>query len=225
MQTKEHKRRLSLEEDFMNYSTDDLLYGAMYHLATYDPDTKELYLSKQNYEKHRKDFYLICDVTAKTLKRHLDKLIERGLIQDKYENGHEIKKLVNGQMVPAFIFPYNKAGKYRLVNNDMLWYLASTRNKCAIRVYLYLYNGFLWKEEKKEKFIFTNNSILQALGLSSNNKLASSAITNILISFSKEGVIKYSQIWESYINEYGKTIPVPRMQLDFIAEKENEFIK
>lgn len=36
-ETKAHQRRFSLEDDFMNYDTDDLLFGAMYHLSTYHP--------------------------------------------------------------------------------------------------------------------------------------------------------------------------------------------
>ena len=75
---KARKRRLSLEGNFMNYSTDDLLFGAMLYLATYHPEVGKLYLTKKNYTKNRKNFYNLCDDTsnAKTLKRHLDKLIE-----------------------------------------------------------------------------------------------------------------------------------------------------
>lgn len=216
---------MSLEEDFMNYSTDDLLYGMMYHLATYDPNTQELYLTKQKYNQNRSNFYEICNVNAKTLKRHLDKLIQQGLVQEKDDKGKEIVKLVHGVLVPVYTFPYDKDGKYRLINNDMLWYLASTRNRQAIRIYLYLLNGYLWKQKEASFFIFTNRSILQALGLSPDNKVSSSIVTNILKSFSLEGVIKFSNIWENIIDEYGKTIPVPRMRLDFVAQNEKEFLK
>lgn len=48
---------MSLEEDFMDYSTDDLLFGAMYHLATYDKNSNQLYLSKKKYNYNRQNFY------------------------------------------------------------------------------------------------------------------------------------------------------------------------
>ena len=40
---KPHQRRISLEANFMNYETNDLLYGLLYYYATYDGD--KLYLS------------------------------------------------------------------------------------------------------------------------------------------------------------------------------------
>lgn len=112
-------------------------------------------------------------------------------------------------MIPAFIFPNNKEGRYRLVNNNMLWYLASTRNKCAIRVYLYLYNGYLRKADTKEKFNFTNGSILQALGYEKTSRLASSAITNILEQFLKDGIIGYKNTYYISYDIAGQGTPVP----------------
>ena len=44
-----HTRRLSLEKDFMNRTSDDLIYGLMLCFATYNPNGKELYLSKKNF--------------------------------------------------------------------------------------------------------------------------------------------------------------------------------
>ena len=103
---KEYTRRLSLEEDFMNYNTDDLLYGAMVYLATFHPTKRKVYLTKKNYTKNRKNFYnLIGSNEAKTLKRHLDKLIERGLVaEEKIKSG--------GELYPSYTFPYNKDTNY-----------------------------------------------------------------------------------------------------------------
>lgn len=201
----------------MNYSTDDLLFGAMYHLATYDKNSNQLYLSKKKYNLNRKNFYELCDLNAAKLKRHLDKLSDKGLIQEE-------KILEHGEMIEAYIFPYNKKGKYRLVNNEMLWYLVSTRSPQAVRVYLYLLNSYLWKKSTEEEFIFTNTNILQALGYSTDNKLASSAITNILRSFCSEGVIQYVNYYENYVNEHGKSVPVPKMRLKFVAQEQKEFL-
>lgn len=199
----------------MNYNTDDLLFGAMYHLATYHPNYFKLYLSKKKLSSNREAIYKFCDLDAKKLKRHLDKLIEKKLIKEEELD-------INGVKIPVYTFPYDKEGKYRLIDNDMLWYLVSTRNKQAIRVYLYLFNGFLWKEQLDDYFIFTNNSILKALGYASKSRLASSGITNILESFKREGVIDYCVIYIEGVNERGKTFPIPQMKLTFIAKEKNE---
>lgn len=70
-----------------------------------------------------------------------------------------------------FYFPYNEAGKYKLVNYEMLSYLVNTRNSNAIKIYIYLLNKFQWKEN----YIFTLKELLVAIGYSenSNNSLAS----------------------------------------------------
>ena len=48
------ERRFSLENDFMNYSIDDLLLGYLQYLATFDVAKKRLYLWKKIYLKNRK---------------------------------------------------------------------------------------------------------------------------------------------------------------------------
>lgn len=56
-----------------------------------------IYLNKimKNIEK------IFMFYAALTLKRHLDKLIEKGLI-------NETKMLVNKELISVYIFPYNK---------------------------------------------------------------------------------------------------------------------
>ena len=172
-----HKRRFSLENNFMNYDIDDLLFGSMYYLATFHPGEKKLYLTKKNYEKNRKSFYNLEDGgNAKTLKRHLDKLIEKGLVAEK-----EIK--INNEKYPSYIFPYDYSEKYQLVEAEMLWYVISTRNRQAVKIYIQLLNWYLWKQETNEQFIFTNKDIMKVLGYSFDNKAASSMVSNVLESY------------------------------------------
>ena len=73
-----------------------------------------------------------------------------------------------------FYFPYNEAGKYKLVNYEMLSYLVNTRNSNAIKIYIYLLNKFQWKEN----YVFTLKELLIAIGYSenSNNSLASQMV-------------------------------------------------
>ena len=88
MLTRENKkiidpRRIPTEGNFLRYDSDDRLFGLMYCLASFDPTHKRLYLMKKNYTKNKDLFYQTCEFNdkgtpaSKTLKRHLDKLIEK----------------------------------------------------------------------------------------------------------------------------------------------------
>lgn len=210
-QTKPNRRRFSLEDDFMNYSTDDLLFGAMYHLSTYHPEEKKLYLSKKNLTKNKKIIYELCDLDAQKMRRHLAKLIEKKLIA-------EAKMYVGNEKVPVYTFPFNYDGNYQLVDNEMLWYLASTRNNQCIRVYVSLLRYYLWKNKTNELYTFTNADLLRSIGYSTDNKLASSMMTNILESFQREGIIQIENYYEEIITNTGKIVPSPRKKLLFVAQ-------
>jgi hypothetical protein len=210
-QTKPNRRRFSLEDDFMNYSTDDLLFGAMYHLSTYHPEEKKLYLSKKNLAKNKKIIYELCDLDAQKMRRHLAKLIEKKLVA-------EAEMYVGNEKIPVYIFPFNYDGNYQLVDNEMLWYLASTRNNQCIRVYVSLLRYYLWKNKTNELYTFTNADLLRSIGYSTDNKLASSMMTNILESFQREGIIQIENYYEEIITNTGKIVPSPRKRLLFVAQ-------
>jgi hypothetical protein len=149
------------------------------------------------------------------LKRLLDKLIEKGLVAEE-----DIK--VNGEIYPSYVFPYKYDEKYQLVEAEMLWYIISTRNRQAVKIYIQLLNWYLWKEKTDEQFVFTNKDILKVLGYSTDNKVASSMVSNILESFSREGVIKYEIYYEEHIDNNGKSTPTPKKRLLFVANSKNE---
>lgn len=212
-----YTRRMSLEDDFMNYSSDDLLFGALQYLATYHPEMNLLYLTKKNITKNKKELYNLCGLNAQSLKRHLEKLEQKGLIKTKM-----IYMGANKTEYECYIFPYDKDGKYQIVNNEMLWYIVSTRNQQAVRIYTMLLDWYDWKSHENEDFIFTNKDILKKLGYSTDNKLASSMVSNILESFKREGVIDYEAYYEVKIDNYGKEIPTPKKRLVFVAKSKNE---
>ena len=91
------KRRLSLEDAFMNYSIDDILFGAMYYLATFHPTKRVFYLTKKKFTQNKDIIKKACDVTTQTLNNHLKKLLEAGLIQEA-----DIKS--NDEVYPSYTF-------------------------------------------------------------------------------------------------------------------------
>lgn len=208
----------------MKYDTDDLLFGAMYHLSTYHPEERKLYLSRKNLLKNKKVIYELCGLNSQKLSRHLDKLIENNLIA-------ETEMLIAGEKVPVYTFPFNYNGNYQLIDNEMLWYLASTRNHQCIRIYVLLLRYYLWKQKVSQEqeetvyYTFTNTDLLSSIGYSTDNKLASSMITNILESFQREGIINYEEYYEEIITNKGFSVPSPRKRLLFVAQNKNDLNK
>jgi hypothetical protein len=211
-------RRLSLEKGFMQYNSDDLLFGAMQYLATYHPIEKRLYLTKKKYRKSINDIYEVCQTTPQTTRLHLNKLIERGLVA-------ETTLPICGVDLPCYIFPYDEKERYQIVDNDMLWYVVSTRSPQAVRVYNYLLNIYLWKKREEEEYIFTYGEIASVIGYSVKNHLALSIVQNILQSLEHEGIIKYKSFYERVTTDEGKEVPSPRKKLLFVAAHQSELLK
>ena len=203
----------------MNYNSDDLLFGAMQYLATFHPEMKLLYLTKKKYKKEQANLANLCGVTKGTITRHLNRLIEKGLVKEKV-----IYLGANQEKYECFTFPYDYDGKYQIIDNEMLWYVVSTRNHQAVRVYITLLNWYKWKAQTGEFYNFDNKDILEKLGYSikSNNALATSMITNILESFWREGVIDYEEYYEKREDNNGNIIPMPQKRLLFVAERKQQ---
>lgn len=216
------ERRFSLEEDFMNYKTNDLLYSFMRSLSTaspqYDENGKYIchreYLTKKAFNKEKKVIAGICGCTTRTIANHINKLAEAGLIDE----GIEVIK-VNGveYEYECYWFPYDKEGNYKLLNKEFLKYLVYTRNTHAIRIYLYLLNKYEWKKN----YIFTKKELKEVLGYAESTKSADELIGCVLDSFSREGIIKYEKHYEE-ADVGTKTVPVERMKLLFVTKKEDE---
>ena len=205
---KPHTRRLPTEGVFINHDSNDVLYSLMYSLATYNTTEEKLYLAKALMTANKKLIYQSCGFTnSAMMKRHLNKLIEKNLIEETDDK---------------YYFPQNPDEKYRLLEKDMLFYLATTRSTQSIRVFMILLDCYLWKKNENSEFVFTNTYLLDKLGYSATNKLASSVITEILESFEREGVIEFENIYEIKILSSGKEVPTPKKILKFVATKKSE---
>ena len=88
----------------------------------------------------------------------------------------------------------------------------------AKHVYVSLLRYYLWKDKTNELYTFTNADLLRSIGYSTDNKLASSMMTNILESFQREGIIQIENYYEEIITNTGKIVPSPRKKLLFVAQ-------
>lgn len=199
-------RNISLEDSFMNYSVDDLLYAFMSYHATFDPATNEYYLTERNWAKYRPLMKSI--LTTRNARNHLNSLLTKGIVRHDQEH-------------MRYIFPHNGFKKYQPVNNAMLYYLIITSNMNVIKIYIYLLNKWLWKEKTHEPYYFTLTELREALGYSgSNNPGVDSALHTILFSIAKQGIIDATP---TYLSINPNTPPSPVYRLDFVAQSPKEF--
>lgn len=199
-------RNISLEDSFMNYSVDDLLYAFMSYHATFDPNTQEYYLTERSWTKYRP--LLKSVISTRNCRNHLNSLISKDIIK------YDAERM-------RYIFPHNGFKKYQQVNNSMLYYLIITSNINVIKIYIYLLNKWLWKQQTKEPYYFTLKELRETLGYSgSNNENVDSALHTILFSISKQGIIDATP---TYLSLNPNTPPSPVYQLDFVAQTPKEF--
>lgn len=199
-------RNISLEDAFMNYSVDDLLYAFMSYHAIFDPQTQQYYLTERNWTKYKP--LLKSIITTRNCRNHLNSLISKGIIIHDYEH-------------MRYIFPHNGFKKYQPVNNAMLYYLIITSNINVIKIYIYLLNKWLWKNKTNELYYFTLKELREAIGYSgSNNPGVDDALHTILFSISKQGIIDATP---TYLTINPNSPPSPVYQLDFVAQNPKEF--
>lgn len=208
-----HTRRFSLGSDFMNFKTNDLLYGFMRALSTACPDEVSKfreYLPIKTFTKNKKMIAQVLGCSTRTIDRHLEQLAKAGLIDEGVEVKGEYE-------YPCFWFPYDESKAYKLLDSDLVLYLVNTRNVQCIRVYLYLLNKYQWKRG----YLFSIQELKEALGYASSTKTADAIIKDILTSFRNEGIIAYEKVYEQ-VDIGTKIVPVERLRLDYVVSKKSE---
>ena len=212
-------RRFSLEEDFMDFKTNDLLYGFMRGLSTARPiegqSQWQEYLPIKTFKKNKKLIAGICNCSVKTIDRHIMKLFEAKLL----DQGVELVE-VNGKKYEyeCYWFPYNAFGSYKIIEQDIVKYLVNTRNSQAIRIYLYLLNKYQWKKD----YIFTIQEIKEALGYAGSTKSCDELIGDCLASFKAEGLIKFTGVEMPIESSNDLRAKTYRMRLDYVCTSSND---
>jgi Mn-dependent DtxR family transcriptional regulator len=213
-----HERQFSLDEDFMNYKTNDILYGFLRSLSTVKPEyengkeTYKEYLPKVEYVKNKKNIAALCGCSTKTIERHLDKLAEAGLIDEEII----VQTVINDKgeekeyEYPSFSFPLNRT-HFKKIDKELLKYLLQTRNANAIRVFLYLKNQL---DCHKPSYDFTNVELNVALGYSPKTD---AGMTYICESLAREGLIRYKEDYEYEMLPDGTQVKKPIKRLYFVA--------
>lgn len=207
-------RKFSLEDDFMNLTVDDLIFGYIQHSATYVPEKNLLYITADKVSKEKKMMAWIIDKSPRTVQRKIDTCVEKGLL---------IKREVELNNKPTWVYeiPQETIGRYEIVQDDLMWYIICTRRQYCFKLYVYLLNKYKWKkQEGKEMYSFTCGELAKAIGYaaSSADKGTVTSIINMgLQSLKNEGIIDYEEYYDT-INGVG----TPKKRLTFVASKMSE---
>lgn len=224
-----YTRRISLDNDFYNKQIDDILYGMMLSLSTYHPNEKKLYLTEKKYEANRNEFYQIDTISdkaakAKALNRHLEKLIDRKLVE---KGTIEINK----KKEKCFFFPYDYNGNYYIVDKEVLAYLVTTRKAQAVQIFIYLADRMKYINETKgndrkveDLWSFSATEIAQKIGYSKNTKEILKRIRIILVDLQHCGLIKYTNYYETISERHGGQVVTPKYRLLSVATKLEDFL-
>lgn len=227
-----YKRSISIEDDFMDKQIDDLLYGAMYSLATYKPGNLphgaggKMYLTESKYKSNKKTFYTLLSLKEikdqrHALQRHLQKLIDNKLID---------KEVVDGKT--SYIFNSPK-GRFYSISIEILKRLSIAKSTNSIKVFVYLaYQDELTKKliekgEREDKYSFTQVELIRMLGYKGEkHKETNEMIRIILEDLSETGFIRFVP-YKDYREVGDKIVPIPRLRLLMVAknEQERELIK
>lgn len=213
-------RAFSLEDEFMKYDTDDLLYGFMRALSTVRPPKDEddaylEYLPIKVFDRYKSKIASIVGVTTRTIKNHLERLESKGLIGKCDEE-------INGKMVKCFWVP-KVEGRYEIIEQDMVRYLLDTTSVNGIKIYIYLLNKYKWKRQTNEKYIFTKRELLDALGYSKSSESSElyDTINNILMMLVNSELVEY-RIVKCEIENSDRYKTTERMELSYVVEKFDE---
>lgn len=230
--TKEIERPFSLQDDFMHWKVNDLLYGFMRTLSTAEPvldkDGNKVmtengvpqyreYFLESEYKKKKKTIALLCSCSIRTVDRHKDALISRGLLIPG-----QIK--IKNSFYKCFYFPTfdcEEGAFYQSVNKDLLEYLVNTRNIHCIKIYIYLRDKYLWKTKSGEKYLFTLEE-LTTEALKYADTSSNAIVKDILQSFSLEGMIRYSHTQRVNTTQEGRNVSSHYYQLEFVAGSRND---
>lgn len=199
-----YPRLLQTDGNFLNYKINDLLYGIMYYHATFDTGIKRLYLSKVKFQAEKQEICEIAGINnSRTLKRHLDKLIDAKLIEiddNKY------------------YFPKEHEVKYQIITRKALKRVLDTKDNNSLRIYGLLLKWYKWKIKENSFYIFTNKEILEKIGYSQDNKKASVMVTQILNDLEESGIISYQDVYINTITADGREVPVPKKKLLYVID-------
>ena len=157
----ELQKPIPTEKDFMINKISDLVYGYLQTQSYIGKNTKGEEVSLVY-----KTNYLIDDISRatkikkRTVYNKVKNLVNSGYIKEEevFDKDGHVKKA----------YTFKTINLYQKVNMETLRYLVSTGNDNVIKVYVYLLNRYLYKQNINKQYLFSERDIiLDCFGITS----------------------------------------------------------
>ena len=217
----EHNKKIfSLEENFMK---DKKIYDtiwAYFQLNSYKDKDGNTFVYKTKdftptnilrniqtvvgYKPNGKEIY---NISLSTVKNNINLYKRMGLMWEGKTTD------LYGKEVDV-IFLKNEFEYYQLVEYETLRFLMNSTNGVVIKIYVYLLNKYMWKQETKEQYIFTKKELGENIGYSNQNN-TNKMIDDCLLNLKNNGLIDWVEFTE--LNKDGK--PMKLHKLTFVGTR------
>lgn len=187
------KRRIPLERKFMCKKINDILYGYLQSIATFNPNTNTLYVKKDDVSFAELEEVFDGKFKRRTLVNHMRNLISYGFVKE------DTMMDTYGDEIKVYALPYNKESLYKLIPLDTLKFLVDTVTPSVVATYVYLLNKWEWKGKN---YIFTSEELIKnCLGIKSvSNSRDYERINNVLDCLYNNGLIDFEKFYTTKDN-------------------------
>lgn len=189
------KRRIPLEKKFMCKKINDILYGYLQSIATFNPNTNALYVKKDDVGFAELEEIFDGKFKRRTLVNHMGNLISYGFVKE------DIMTDVYGDEIKVYTLSYDEEKKYKSISIDILIKLINIGISNTIDIYIYL----LDKSEKEKRCLFTSEELIKnCLGIkTATHSRDFERVNDILKSLLDNDIIDFKEI---YIKKNGVMI-------------------
>lgn len=181
------KRRIPLERKFMCKKINDILYGYLQSVATFNPNTNTLYVKKD-------------DVSFSELERMFDGKFKRRALSNHMENlkvydfvKEDTMVDAYGDVIKIYTLPYDEERIYKSISMDTLTKLINIGINSTIGIYIYL----LDKSERENRCLFTSEELIKnCLGIkTATHSRDFERVNDILKSLLDNGIIEFKEVY------------------------------
>ena len=181
------KRRIPLERKFMCKKINDILYGYLQSVATFNPNTNTLYVKKDDVNFSELERRFDGKFKRRALSNHMENLkaynfVEEDTMMDTY-----------GDVIKIYTLPYDEEKIYKSISMDTLTKLINIGINSTIGIYIYL----LDKSEREKRCLFTSEELIKnCLGIkTATHSRDFERVNDILKSLLDNGIIDFKEVY------------------------------
>lgn len=181
------KRRIPLEKKFMCKKINDILYGYLQSVATFNPNTNTLYVKKDDVNFSELERMFDGKFKRRALSNHMENLKVYGFVKE------DTMVDAYGDVIKIYMLPYDEEKIYKSISMDTLTKLINIGINSTISIYIYL----LDKSERENRCLFTSEELIKnCLGIkTATHSRDFERVNDILKSLLDNGIIEFKEVY------------------------------